>query len=253
MAQLIVTNESAPSITAGNQTVVVHVGSTPAGARGPTGPKGDTGLTGPTGSKGDTGLTGPTGPKGHTGDQGPQGRKGDTGLTGPTGPKGDTGDQGPKGDPGGNVNFYDSISSMPPNVVIDEDGNLDRSDDFTNAASRKVGTAQGNLVERDEAGYPVINNAVGVGQTWQDVISSRALDTVFTNTTGRPIQIFIVVSDTYPQGLGIWVNGIKWVTTGDLPSQSFYPISITIPNGGTYKVSTGYSGTLYLYCWRELR
>ena len=73
-----------------------------AGAQGPKGDKGDTGLTGPQGPKGDTGLTGPQGPKGDTGAKGdtgltgPQGPKGDTGLTGPQGPKGDKGDTGAK-------------------------------------------------------------------------------------------------------------------------------------------------------------
>ena len=253
MAKLIVTNESAPSITAGNQTVVVHVGSTPAGARGPTGPKGDIGLTGPTGPKGDIGLTGPTGPKGDVGDQGPQGRKGDTGLTGPTGPKGDVGDQGPKGDPGGNVNFYDSISSMPPNVVIDEDGDLTRSDDFTNAASRKVGTAQGNLVERDEAGYPVNNNAVGLGQTWQNVKASRSSNITYTNSTGKPIFINIEC-----QGSSGFVRSrleIDGVTVAQAdPGSDAYTgmLSAIVPNNSAYKFIPAYNAQEFAL-WSELR
>lgn len=55
---------------------------------GPTGPKGDTGLTGPKGDKGDTGLTGP---KGEQGMIGPTGPKGEQGEIGPTGPKGTLG------------------------------------------------------------------------------------------------------------------------------------------------------------------
>jgi len=32
---------------------------------------------------------------------------------------------------------------------------------------------------------------IGVGQTWQDVTSSRAKNTTYTNSTGKPIQVFI--------------------------------------------------------------
>lgn len=67
---------------------------------GPTGPKGDTGLTGPKGDKGDTGLTGPKGEQGMIGPTGPKGDKGDTGLTGPKGEQGIIGPTGPKGEQG---------------------------------------------------------------------------------------------------------------------------------------------------------
>ena len=47
--------------------------------------------------------------------------------------------------------------------------------------------AQGQLTAASTASLSLAE--IGVGQTWQDVTSSRALDTVYTNSTGKPIQV----------------------------------------------------------------
>jgi hypothetical protein len=75
-----------------------------AGAQGPTGPQGVTGI-GETGPQGNTGLQGETGPQGLTGAQGvtgigETGPQGNTGLQGETGPQGLTGAQGVTGSQG---------------------------------------------------------------------------------------------------------------------------------------------------------
>jgi hypothetical protein len=57
-------------------------------ARGPQGPKGETGATG---ARGPQGIQGPKGDTGPQGEQGIQGPKGDTGATGPQGETGPTG------------------------------------------------------------------------------------------------------------------------------------------------------------------
>lgn len=100
------------TLSAGSNATVVNSGTSmdavldfgiPQGAKGDTGPQGETGATGatgPQGPQGETGATGATGPQGPKGETGPQGPQGETGATGPQGPKGDTGPQGPKGDTG---------------------------------------------------------------------------------------------------------------------------------------------------------
>lgn len=35
--------------------------------------------------------------------------------------------------------------------------------------------------------------AIGYGQSWVDVTGSRALNTTYTNSTGRPIQVYVNV------------------------------------------------------------
>lgn len=66
-------------------------------ARGPQGPKGETGATGAQGPQGIQGPKGDTGPQGKQGIQGPKGTTGATGPQGATGPRGATGPAGPTG------------------------------------------------------------------------------------------------------------------------------------------------------------
>ena len=72
-------------------------------ARGPQGPKGDTGATG---ARGPQGIQGPKGDTGPQGGQGIQGPKGDTGATGPQGETGPRGATGPAGPTGANIIKY---------------------------------------------------------------------------------------------------------------------------------------------------
>ena len=37
-----------------------------------------------------------------------------------------------------------------------------------------------------------LQNGIGVGQTWQNVTNSRSKNTWYQNTTGRPIQLFLI-------------------------------------------------------------
>ena len=73
-------------------------------ARGPQGPKGETGATG---ARGPQGIQGPKGDTGPQGGQGIQGPKGDTGATGPQGETGPRGATGPAGPTGANIIKYD--------------------------------------------------------------------------------------------------------------------------------------------------
>lgn len=71
-----------------------------AGAAGPAGPQGATGLEGPMGYPGPTGPQGPIGPVGPSGSQGPAGPTGSMGPQGPAGPEGPIGEAGPSGPTG---------------------------------------------------------------------------------------------------------------------------------------------------------
>ena len=98
-------------------------------------------------------------------------------------------------------------------------------------------------------------SGLGVGQTWQNVIGSRALNTYYTNTTGKPIQLGI--QSTTISGTG----GYAVVTVDSLQVASCFsnwlgtPVSIPpviVPNGSTYIISDG-AGTSELAYWYELR
>jgi hypothetical protein len=101
----------------------------------------------------------------------------------------------------------------------------------------------------------VLNQAIGVGQTWQDVAGSRAINnTVYTNNTGRPIEVFVT---------GAMSNGSTWINTIvggiTLQGQSITNIAgalahtqFIVPGGNTYQCTPS-SGTSTIVTWVELR
>lgn len=146
-----------------------------------------------------------------------------------------------------------------PNLTLAADGTLKRSNDPLNASTRKVGTATGNLVERGADGYPVNNNAIGVGQTWQDVSTSRTIDISYTNTTGRPIVVSVSLQNTSSGSLTLGIRAtVNGVTVAD---QSVYTngpsfncnASFIVPAGGVYQISKYGSHTVNTSYWSELR
>jgi len=92
-----------------------------------------------------------------------------------------------------------------------------------------------------------LNAGIGVGQTWQNVTSSRAVSTTYTNSTGKPIQVIVIQSQNNTGG-SLTVDGSVRMTSTGLSGYSL-PCSVTaiIPNNSTYSYNTGF-GT-----WSELR
>ena len=133
-----------------------------------------------------------------------------------------------------------------PNLVLAADGNLKTANDPLNASTRKIGIAEGNVVERGADGYPVNNNAIGVDQTWQDVKTSRVVGTIYTNTTGRPIEVFIN-GYTSTANWTMKIGAASFIME-DGNAHSFF--SATIPTGATYQVV---SGGIIIQAWLELR
>ena len=82
-------------------------------------------------------------------------------------------------------------------------------------------------------------SSLGYGQTWQNVSASRAANTTYYNTTGKPIFVSILSGSNVAQN--VTVNGI---------TSSLWTIGCTfiVPNNGTYSTNT-ISGAV----WSELR
>lgn len=82
--------------------------------------------------------------------------------------------------------------------------------------------------------------SLGLGQTWQGVTASRALNTIYTNTTGRPIAIAGHVSDLGAAQIKLTIAGVIVLEPGI--SLSFFGI---VPPGATYIVNlTAGSGSM---------
>jgi hypothetical protein len=92
-------------------------------------------------------------------------------------------------------------------------------------------------------------SSLGLGQTWQDLTTSRVLGTTYTNTTGKPIQVSININVTVTNTvIKLTVNGLVIVNTqlvGDIGC-----VSAIIPIGGTYVTSSVNNA---LVSWFELR
>lgn len=96
------------------------------------------------------------------------------------------------------------------------------------------------------------DQAFGIGQTWQDVTASRALGTTYTNSTGKPIQVSVVVRDTSGyDDLYFFVNDTMVVGMPDIAGSTygFQQITITVPPTQTYRLQTAN----LLHSWMELR
>lgn len=103
---------------------------------------------------------------------------------------------------------------------------------------------------------------LGVAQAWTNMTAQRAFDTVYTNTTGRPIQICVLAigtsttSQTNLSGQVLGTN-IMQIPSNDRTSTGATYVAIPctvqliIPDGATYAVIAG--GTHTLTRWSELR
>lgn len=97
----------------------------------------------------------------------------------------------------------------------------------------------------------ISNNAIGIGQTWQDVASQRANNTIYVNTTGKPIQVFMCVnvSGQYDNSGTFAIDNVV-MTIRDAVAWSH--LSFIVPNGSSYKISVD-SSQYNLLSWTELR
>jgi hypothetical protein len=106
--------------------------------------------------------------------------------------------------------------------------------------------------------------SIGVDQTWQNVTGSRAINTTYTNSTGRPIQVSISVQSQTAVGcyLRFYINGVVVARQGSSQNDSAdvrANVSLIIPDGNTYRLENADQagnngqGQILLQTWFELR
>jgi hypothetical protein len=94
---------------------------------------------------------------------------------------------------------------------------------------------------------------IGIGQTWQNVMGSRALGTTYTNSTGKPIFVYIVVALSSNGNSELTLNGVAF--DGPISSAGgvvYTPCTFIVPDGNTYRLSLR-SGAVSVTAWGELR
>ena len=95
-------------------------------------------------------------------------------------------------------------------------------------------------------------SSLGYGQTWQDVLASRAASTTYYNTTGKPIMVLVTGAGSTGISVQLTVGGVA------LPAQLLNGISAgtavlqaaIVPPGQTYVFT--YNGNS-ITAWAELR
>lgn len=90
---------------------------------------------------------------------------------------------------------------------------------------------------------------IGIGQTWQDVSSSRSKNITYTNTTGKTIFLCLISGQASAQHLEVIVDGIVLCFVGAYNMESYIPFSVPIPPNSTYRVT----GNNVVTSWKELR
>lgn len=120
------------------------------------------------------------------------------------------------------------------------------------ATSAEVKTGTDTTRAVTPAGFNAAS--LGYGQTWQDVTSSRAAGTTYTNSTGKPIMVS--VTSTFlgsDSGLSITVDSVL-VAIGNAYANTSLGgaggVTVIVPAGSTYSVALSHSN---LYSWAELR
>lgn len=112
-----------------------------------------------------------------------------------------------------------------------------------------AGTEISDVLVIDANGNFSTAPVLGVGQTWQNVTGIRASNVTYTNTTGRPIFVFI--SYITPAGgiESVSINGVV-VGRGSGGTGIANNHYLLVPHGSTYVLTTNGATVL---TWAELR
>jgi hypothetical protein len=143
---------------------------------------------------------------------------------------------------------------MSASIKSNSSGNLELYSGATKVLEANAGTGvvSGLKVAAGSSAGQAVNydQVIGVGQTWQNVMASRALGVTYTNTTGKPI-IFAVTSVNNASGhtQSTFVNGVD---LGSHSTATGANLSFAVvPAGATYM--TIVDGGATLMKWTELR
>lgn len=121
-------------------------------------------------------------------------------------------------------------------------------DNLTTADSlSSLSASQGKVLQDNKLNT---TQAFGVGQTWQDVTALRSSSTTYTNSTGKPIEIAVMIGDDGSSGLQpltVTISSIAFTYT-NLSQDTL--VKFTIPDSGSYRFDIG---TNTIKKWAELR
>jgi hypothetical protein len=149
-----------------------------------------------------------------------------------------------------NVALSGNASGTGTFTIASPNSNTDRTLDLPDNSGTVVSTGSTAAVTQAMLATAVL--PLGVVQTWQDVTSSRAKNTTYTNSTGRPIFIAVAISSNSVANISFSINGVL-VVEFYIPvtaANATTPITYVIPAGATYGFNNGPAN---IATWFELR
>lgn len=99
------------------------------------------------------------------------------------------------------------------------------------SSTKNTGTTANTVAAGDDSRFSLM---LGVGQSWQDVTGNRFSGTVYTNNTGKPIQVFALWNDTPPTDWGYGVGTLTFSGPYDASGLALGFLSLVVPAGDTY-------------------
>ncbi len=141
-----------------------------------------------------------------------------------------------------------------PNLVIDGVLNIENGGEVFIPSGATLGDLDAQLALKADTSYVNAqlvlkqNTAdlkeIGVGQTWQDVTSSRVTGTTYTNSTGKPIYLYVIIG-VGAYDLHLTINGTIHFNMSNNNGRG--SVQAIVPNGSTYAIAGAFN------VWNELR
>lgn len=96
------------------------------------------------------------------------------------------------------------------------------------------------------------SQVIGIGQTATDVGASRTMGTTYTNSTGKPIVVYVSMSNSVSSPIVInYINGVLFYGSASPSAGTYYSVTMIVPTGMTYSISM--NGVPTLVSWVEIR
>ena len=129
-------------------------------------------------------------------------------------------------------------------------GNPSLALSIASQAEAQAGTSASVLMTPQRAEDHMVANALGWGQTYQDVSGSRSLGVTYQNTTGRPIWVFMARAVGFSQqNAQVSSDNATWIDVGFTGNPSI-SAQFIVPNNWYYRqTGSGAHGGQ----WAELR
>ena len=150
-----------------------------------------------------------------------------------------------------------SIETTSTTTTLKNNGNtylsVDTNDDVTVTNDLAVSgtTTLSTPLPVASGGTGTTTGGLGVGQSWSDVSGSRAANTTYTNSTGKPIQVNVWGGGGNGLIVTLTIGAVLVATSGGDGAVSYHDcfVSAIVPAGATYIVQNNGNSLN----WAELR